>query len=89
LGPIGANGLGNARDFKVPVAWFEDRDCKFTVVNKFMGKFYAAAMDHSVFACVGWHGNYAPYKFNLENFNTMGSISFDHPDPSIFTVLTC
>ena len=88
LGPIGANGLANARDFLIPVAAYEDRDIDFTVYCKFSGKFFKKIYSHSIFDCVAWHGNYVPYKYNLDNFCTVGSISFDHPDPSIFTVLT-
>jgi homogentisate 1,2-dioxygenase len=88
LGPIGSNGLANARDFEVPVAWYEDRDCEFTIISKFQGKFFYCVQDSSVFNTVAWWGNYVPYKYNLDKFNTMGTVSFDHPDPSIFTVLT-
>lgn len=89
LGPIGSNGLANPRDFEYPVAWYEDRDCKFNLTQKFCGHLQSAEYDHSIFDVVAWHGNYAPYKYNLEHFNTMNSVSFDHPDPSIYTVLTC
>ena len=88
LGPIGANGLANARDFETPVAWFEDAEGDFSLVAKFGGNIWACAIEHSPLDVVGWHGNYAPYKYDLRRFNTIGSISFDHPDPSIFTVLT-
>ena len=88
LGPIGANGLANARDFETPVAWFEDVEGEFELVAKFGGNLWKCAIDHSPLDVVGWHGNYAPYKYDLRRFNTIGSISFDHPDPSIFTVLT-
>lgn len=88
LGPIGANGLANPRDFKIPVAWYEKSDEKFTIVNKYLGKLFTCEMDHSPFDVVAWHGNYAPYKYNLMDFNVIGTISYDHPDPSIFTVLT-
>lgn len=88
LGPIGANGLANARDFETPVAWFEDVEGKMEIVAKFGGNLWACETDHSPLDVVGWHGNYAPYKYDLQRFNTIGSISFDHPDPSIFTVLT-
>ncbi len=88
LGPIGANGLANARDFETPVAWFEDVDGEFELVAKFGGNLWSCAIDHSPLDVVGWHGNYAPYRYDLRRFNTIGSISFDHPDPSIFTVLT-
>lgn len=88
LGPIGANGLANPRDFETPVAWYEDREGAFEQVAKFGGNLWACEIDHSPLDVVGWHGNYAPYKYDLRRFNTIGSVSFDHPDPSIFTVLT-
>lgn len=89
LGPIGANGLANPRDFQTPVAYFEDLKCEWTIINKFLGKHFQAKQDHSPFNVVAWHGNYAPYKYDLKLFNTMNTVSFDHADPSIFTVLTC
>jgi len=88
LGPIGANCLANARDFLTPVASYEDREGHYEVVTKFQGALWSAEYDHSPLDIVAWHGNYAPYKYDLNRFNTIGSISFDHPDPSIFTVLT-
>ena len=88
LGPIGANGLANPRDFKTPVAWYEDLEGEFEQVAKFGGNLWSCAIGHSPLDVVAWHGNYAPYLYDLRNFNTIGSISFDHPDPSIFTVLT-
>jgi len=88
LGPIGANGLANPRDFETPEAWFEDKDGEFEIVAKFGGNLWSCTTDHSPLDVVAWHGNYAPYKYDLRRFNTIGSISFDHPDPSIFTVLT-
>ena len=88
LGPIGANGLANPRDFETPVAWYEDKDGECEIVAKFGGNLWACETDHSPLDVVAWHGNYAPYKYDLRRFNTIGSISFDHPDPSIFTVLT-
>ena len=88
LGPIGANGLANPRDFETPTAWFEDVDGKFNLTAKFGGNLWNCAIDHSPLDVVAWHGNYAPYRYDLRRFNTIGSISFDHPDPSIFTVLT-
>ncbi|RHY10318.1 hypothetical protein DYB26_001407 [Aphanomyces astaci] len=89
LGPIGANGLANPRDFEHPTAWYEDRDCNYTVVTKFAGNMFAAHMTFSPFNVVAWHGNYVPYKYNLDHFCTMNSVNYDHPDPSIYTVLTC
>ncbi|MDE2595243.1 MAG: homogentisate 1,2-dioxygenase [Sphingomonadales bacterium] len=88
LGPIGANGLASARDFETPEAWFEDRDEPFLLVQKFEGALWATELDHSPFDVVAWHGNSAPCRYDLARFNTMGTVSFDHPDPSIFTVLT-
>jgi homogentisate 1,2-dioxygenase len=88
LGPIGSNGLANARDFLTPVASFEDAEGEFELVAKFQGKLWSARIDHSPLDVVAWHGNYAPYKYDLRLFNAIGSISYDHPDPSIFTVLT-
>jgi homogentisate 1,2-dioxygenase len=88
LGPIGANGLANARDFRTPVAAFEDSDKPCEVIAKFEGNLWAADLDHSPLDVVAWHGNYAPYTYDLARFNTLGTVSFDHPDPSIFTVLT-
>jgi homogentisate 1,2-dioxygenase len=88
LGPIGANGLANPRDFLIPTAAFEERDEPCELVAKFAGHLWAATLDHSPLDVVAWHGNYAPYKYDLALFNTIGTVSFDHPDPSIFTVLT-
>jgi homogentisate 1,2-dioxygenase len=88
LGPIGANGLANPRDFETPVAWYEDAEGEFEQVAKFGGNLWSCEIGHSPLDVVAWHGNYAPYKYDLRRFNTIGSISFDHPDPSIFTVLT-
>ena len=88
LGPIGSNSLANARDFLYPVAAYEDKEGKFALVGKFQGRLWSAEMGHSPLDVVGWHGNHAPYKYDLRRFNTIGSISYDHPDPSIFTVLT-
>jgi homogentisate 1,2-dioxygenase len=88
LGPIGSNGLANARDFLTPVAAYEDREGDFELVAKFQGGLWRADIGHSPLDVVGWHGNYVPCKYDLRRFNTIGSISYDHPDPSIFTVLT-
>jgi homogentisate 1,2-dioxygenase len=87
LGVIGSNGLANPRDFLTPHAWYEERDGTFELVAKFMGNLWSAPMDHSPLDVVAWHGNYAPYKYDLRRFNAFGSISYDHPDPSIFLVL--
>jgi homogentisate 1,2-dioxygenase len=88
LGPIGANGLANPRDFETPVAWYEDRDEPHQVVQKFQGRLWTTTLDHSPFDVVAWHGNLAPCRYDLRRFNTINTVSFDHPDPSIFTVLT-
>jgi len=88
LGPIGANGLANARDFQTPVAAYEDREGAVKMVAKFMGRLWEADFNHSPLDVVAWHGNYAPYKYDLQNFNCINSVTFDHPDPSIYTVLT-
>ena len=87
LGPIGSNGLACERDFLTPVASYEDRDESYELLTKFMGRLWSTALDHSPFDVVAWRGNYAPYKYDLRRFNAMGSISYDHPDPSIFLVL--
>jgi homogentisate 1,2-dioxygenase len=88
LGPIGSNGLANARDFEAPVAWFEDRDEPTEVIQKYLGRLWSMTLDHSPLDVVAWHGNYAPCRYDLSRFNVIGTISFDHPDPSILTVLT-
>ena len=88
LGPIGANGLANPRDFLTPVAGYEDIEGKFKLICKYSGKIWQADIDHSPLNVVAWHGNYAPYKYDLKKFCPMNAVSFDHPDPSIFTVLT-
>jgi len=88
LGPIGSNGLANPRDFLAPVAYFEERDEPVQLVQKFLGELWATELDHSPLDVVAWHGNNVPYKYDLRRFNTIGTVSFDHPDPSIFTVLT-
>ena len=87
LGPIGSNGLANPRDFLAPVAAYEDRIGSFELVAKFQGHLWRADLGHSPLDVVAWHGNYAPSKYDLRRFNTIGSISYDHPDPSIFLVL--
>ena len=88
LGPIGANGLANPRDFLAPVAAFEDAAGPVEAVAKFAGHLWSARLDHSPLDVVAWHGNYYPYKYDLARFNAINTVSFDHPDPSIFTVLT-
>ncbi|RKU44811.1 hypothetical protein DL546_000964 [Coniochaeta pulveracea] len=96
LGPIGSNGLANARDFQIPVASFsEDHGAtagegksNYTITCKFANSLHQTVQTHTPFDVVAWHGTYYPFKYDLHRFNTIGSISFDHPDPSIFTVLT-
>ena len=87
-GPIGANCLANPRDFKTPVACYEDKETACTVSIKWCGQFYKTEVGHSPLDVVAWHGNYAPYKYDLATFSPVGALMFDHPDPSIFTVLT-
>ncbi|TZG29240.1 homogentisate 1,2-dioxygenase [Sphingomonas montanisoli] len=88
LGPIGSNGLANPRDFETPGAAYEDDDTPTELVMKFEGRLWTTTIDHSPFDVVAWHGNLAPCRYDLRRFNTMNTVSFDHPDPSIFTVLT-
>ena len=87
-GPIGANGLANPRDFKAPVAAFEDRETPSTLTIKWCGQFHETEIPQSPLDVVAWHGNYAPCKYDLRTYSPVGAILFDHPDPSIFTVLT-
>ncbi|HEX8124649.1 MAG TPA: homogentisate 1,2-dioxygenase [Allosphingosinicella sp.] len=88
LGPIGSNGLANPRDFLTPVARYEDEEGEVELVQKYLGRLWTTSLDHSPLDVVAWHGNLAPWKYDLARFNTIGTVSFDHPDPSIFTVLT-
>jgi homogentisate 1,2-dioxygenase len=91
LGPLGSHGLAAARDFLTPVAATEvhsSTDNHYTIIRKFGGKLWRASQKQSPFNVVAWHGNLVPYKYDTQRFNTIGSVSFDHPDPSIFTVLT-
>jgi len=88
LGPIGANGLANSRDFCTPVARYEDKKGGFQLITKYQHTLWTTELSHSPLDVVAWHGNYTPYQYNLNHFNTMNTVSFDHPDPSIFTVLT-
>jgi homogentisate 1,2-dioxygenase len=88
LGPIGSNGLAQPRDFQAPTAWFEDRDEPTELVQKFSGTLWATELDHSPLDVVAWHGNLVPYKYDLARFMAINTVSFDHCDPSIFTVLT-
>lgn len=87
-GPIGANCLANPRDFQAPMAAFEDCEAPSTVTVKWCGQFHESKIGHSPLDVVAWHGNYAPYRYDLEAYCPVGAILFDHPDPSIFTVLT-
>ena len=87
-GPIGANCLANPRDFLTPVAAYEDRDAPGTLSVKWGGSWWRTAVEHSPLDVVAWHGNYAPYKYDLRRFSPVGPLLFDHADPSIFTVLT-
>src|SRR5262249_41511647 len=88
LGALGANGLANPRDFLAPVAAFEDIEGDFRIVAKFLGRMCTAQIAHSPLNVAAWHGNYTPYKSDLARFNAINTVSFDHPDPSIYTVLT-
>lgn len=88
LGPIGSNGLANPRDFQIPHARFEDKTGEFFLITKFHHQFFRAPIDHSPLNVVAWHGNYVPYQYALKWFNVINTVSFDHCDPSIFTVLT-
>lgn len=87
LGPIGANGLANPRDFLTPVAWFEQREGAAELLQKYGGNLWRTLIEHSPLDVVAWHGNYAPYKYNLLAFNAVGSVTYDHPDPSVFLTL--
>jgi homogentisate 1,2-dioxygenase len=88
LGPIGSNGLASPRDFLTPHAWYEDIEGEFELIQKSLGSLWTTTLDHSPLDVVAWHGNLAPWKYDLARFNAIGTVSFDHPDPSIFTVLT-
>lgn len=88
LGPIGSNGLAHARDFEAPAAWHEVEEGGYEIVKRYGGQLWRATQGHSPFNVVAWHGNLAPYRYDLARFMTINTVSFDHPDPSIFTVLT-
>jgi homogentisate 1,2-dioxygenase len=88
LGPIGSNGLANSRDFLTPVAWYRDSSEATELVTKFQGTLWSTHLDRLPFDVVAWHGNYVPYLYDLSRFNIVNTVSFDHTDPSIFTVLT-
>lgn len=87
-GPVGANGLASERHFLAPVADFVDEATPFTMVVRQGGQLWEQPLDHDPFDVVAWYGNYVPYTYDLMKFNSLGSVSFDHPDPSILTVLT-
>eukprot|EP00298_Acanthocystis_sp_HF-20_P002373 c12793_g2_i2.p1 GENE.c12793_g2_i2~~c12793_g2_i2.p1 ORF type:complete len:483 (+),score=212.90 c12793_g2_i2:71-1450(+) len=89
LGPIGSHGLANPQDFCSPVAHYEDVEVDFVIVNKFCGELFQATQKNSPYNVVGWAGNYVPYKYDLRRFLCINSVTYDHPDPSIYTVLTC
>ncbi|HRE32276.1 MAG TPA: homogentisate 1,2-dioxygenase, partial [Candidatus Berkiella sp.] len=88
LGPIGSNGLANPKDFLVPHAAYEEKQGDYLLLGKFDHRLWQAHLNYSPLNVVAWHGNYAPYKYNLSHFNTINTVSYDHCDPSIFTVLT-
>lgn len=88
LGPIGSNSLANPRDFQYPTAAYDENESPCELITKTNGRLFTCEISHSPLNVVAWHGNYAPYKYDLSLFNTIGSVSFDHPDPSIYTVLT-
>ena len=87
-GPVGANGYANDRDFQYPVASYEDIEGEFEIICKFSGNLFRCEINHSPLDVVAWVGTSAPYKYDLSRFNVINTVSFDHPDPSIFTVLT-
>jgi homogentisate 1,2-dioxygenase len=87
-GPVGSDGFANQRDFEAPVAAYEDREGDFELTTKYCGQLFSCRIDHSPLDVVAWWGNYTPYRYDLARFNTIGTVSYDHPDPSIFTVLT-
>jgi homogentisate 1,2-dioxygenase len=87
LGPIGSNGLAAARDFEAPQAHAEP-DSPTRLVVKLGGQLWQTEIAHTPFDVLGWHGNLLPFRYDLARFNVIGTVSFDHPDPSIFTVLT-
>ncbi|MEL6179163.1 MAG: homogentisate 1,2-dioxygenase [Myxococcota bacterium] len=90
-GPIGANGLADERHFLIPTAAYEDREVEggYTLLTKFGGRLWGATQTHSPFDVVAWHGTHVPYMYDVAHFNAMGSVSFDHPDPSLLTFLNC
>eukprot|EP00475_Leptophrys_vorax_P015473 TRINITY_DN21808_c0_g1_i1.p1 TRINITY_DN21808_c0_g1~~TRINITY_DN21808_c0_g1_i1.p1 ORF type:complete len:221 (-),score=32.14 TRINITY_DN21808_c0_g1_i1:98-760(-) len=85
---LGSNGMANERDFQTPAGYYDDQQRDFEIVHKFCGHFFTTKQDHSCFDVVAWHGNYVPYRYDLRKYCAMNSVTYDHPDPSIFTVLT-
>lgn len=88
LGIIGSNGLANPRHFLYPIAAYENHQEPVTLFCKYQHHLWVSKSYHTPLNVVAWHGNYAPYSYDLSLFNTINTVSFDHPDPSIFTVLT-
>ncbi|GLI78307.1 hypothetical protein PoHVEF18_006618 [Penicillium ochrochloron] len=88
LGPIGSTGLANIRDFEIPTASFDNSNVDTEIIAKFAGQVHRTVHRGSIFNVAGWSGTYYPFKYDLGKFNTIGSVSYDHTDPSIFTVLT-
>lgn len=98
LGPIGSCSLANQRDFQIPTAIYDgkleadiavpNRGSDWTIISRMASKLWSCTQDHTPFDVAGWHGTFYPYKYDLGRFSILGSILFDHPDPSIFTVLT-
>jgi homogentisate 1,2-dioxygenase len=89
LGPLGSNGMANARDFLHPKAKYNvTQNDPWEIVYKLGGQFFKSTQNHCPFDVIAWHGNYVPYKYDLTKFINVGSISVDHIDPSIFCVLT-
>eukprot|EP00550_Attheya_septentrionalis_P011516 CAMPEP_0198303206 /NCGR_PEP_ID=MMETSP1449-20131203/56767_1 /TAXON_ID=420275 /ORGANISM="Attheya septentrionalis, Strain CCMP2084" /LENGTH=538 /DNA_ID=CAMNT_0044005693 /DNA_START=55 /DNA_END=1671 /DNA_ORIENTATION=+ len=96
LGPIGSNGLVNVRDVCHPVASYDatpstddsQQQQQHVIWNKFGGQLFGRTQSHSPFNVVAWHGNYVPFKYDLNKFCAIGSVTYDHLDPSMYTVLT-
>lgn len=88
LGNMGANGLANPRHFFYPTAAVESSPGPKECISKYLGQLWVTESPYSPLNVVAWQGNYAPYGYDLSLFNTIQTVSFDHPDPSIFTVLT-
>jgi homogentisate 1,2-dioxygenase len=89
-GVIGANGLADARHFRTSTAWFEDRlELGYRITSKLGGVLYDAQQDYSPYDVVAWHGNYVPYVYDLAAFVPVSNVRVDHPDPSIYSVVSC